>query len=142
MKSLIALLPLLIIQAPEKQTAPKPPFSLRIDQETYITDTKGVANPSTVIGLKPGDAVKMYFVDGTCFTALVRETTMIEGGVFKVFGEMISHTNTGFGFVLTKDGIFAGAIVQRNSNTVHQLVYDEEAKGYIFKFQKQEKQAS
>jgi len=142
MKSLIALLPLLIIQSPEKPIAPKPPFSLKLNQETYITDTSGVANPNTIIGLKPGDAIKMYFVDGTCFAALVRETTMIEGGVFKVFGEMTSHSNTGFGFILTKDGIFAGAIVQRNSNTVHQLVYDKEANGYIFKFQKQEKQTS
>lgn len=134
LKPLVLLLPLLIARPAEKSEDQKPPFSLKLDQETFATDTKGVANPTTIIGLKPGNAVRIYFTDGTYFTALVKETTMHSDGVFKVFGEMINPENTGFGFVLTKDGVFAGAVVQRGPNIVHQLLYDEDAKGYIFKF--------
>jgi hypothetical protein len=33
---------------------------------------------------------------------------------------------------MTKDGIFAGAVVFRDTDTVYTLNYSEEAKGYIF----------
>lgn len=143
--SLIALLPLLIAQSvekPVKSEEQKQPFSLKLDQETYLTDTFGVANPNTIITSKPGDTVRIYFTDGTYFTAIVKETTMHEQGIFKVFGEMTSPTNTGFGFVLTKDGTFAGAIVQRSQNIVHQLLFDETMKGYVFKYVKPPKVGS
>lgn len=133
MKALITLLPLLIAQASDK-TINKEPFSLKLDQETYLTDTRGIANPNTIIHTKPGDIVRIYFVDGKCFTAIVKETNMDDRGIFKVFGEMTSTDNTGFGFVLTKDGTFAGAVVQRNEDITHQLLYDENLKGYVFKF--------
>lgn len=134
LKSLALFLPLLIARASEKPEEQKPPFSLKLDQETYVTDTVGVANPATIINLKPGNTIRIYFTDGTHFTALVKETTMLSDGVFKVFGEMINPENTGFGFVLSKDGIFAGAVVQRGPNIVHKLMYDEDAKGYVFKY--------
>lgn len=133
MKVLIAILPLLIARSADKPDN-KPPFSLKLDQETYLTDTNGLANPNTIIRLKPGDSVRIYFTDGSYFTALVKETEMQESGVFKVFGEMTSHSNTGFGFVLTRDGTFAGAVVQRTQDITHQLLYDEALKGYVFKF--------
>ena len=142
MKALIAILPLLIAQSDKKSELPKQPFSLKLNQETYLTDTKGVANPSTIIGLTPGDAVRIYFTDGTHFTAMVRETSMHADGIFKVFGEMINPSDAGFGFVLTKDGTFAGAIVQRKQNIVHKLGYDEDAKGYVFKYDKPQKVGS
>lgn len=143
--SLIALLPLLIAQSVEKpiiSEEQKQPFSLKLDQETYLTDTNGLANPNTIIASKPGDTVRIYFTDGTYFTAIVKETTMHEQGIFKIFGEMTKPANTGFGFVLTRDGTFAGAIVQRTGNIVHQLMFDESANGYIFKYVKPPKVGS
>lgn len=133
MKALIALLPLLIVQSTDK-TETKQPFSLKLDQITYLTDTKGVANPNVIIQVKPGDAVRIYFLNGTYFSAIVKETNMQDNGVFKVFGEMTSPDNTGFGFVLTRDGVFAGAVVQRTEDVTHQLLYDETLKGYVFKY--------
>lgn len=139
MKSvLLALFPLLIAQSAPKsdnsKDGSKEPFSLKLDQESYVTDTSGVANPSVIINLKPGSTIRIYLPTGKCFTAIVKETTMLSGGVFKVFGEMTNSKDTGFGFVLTKDGVFAGAIVQRDTNTTHTLSYDDDAKGYIFKY--------
>lgn len=133
MKALIALLPLLITQEVDSSIN-KPPFSIKLDQEVYLTDTLGVANPNTIIRTKPGDSVRIYFSDGTYFSAIVKTTEMSDQGVFKVFGEMTSPKNTGFGFVLSKDGVFAGAVVQRDQDITHQLLFDEVRKGYIFKF--------
>lgn len=133
MKALIALLPLMIAQSVDK-TETKQPFSLKLDQITYLTDTKGVANPNTIIQTKPGDSVRIYFTNGTYFSAIVKETSMQDNGVFKVFGEMTSPDNTGFGFVLTRDGTFAGAVVQRTEDVTHQLMYDEILKGHVFKY--------
>jgi hypothetical protein len=136
--ALVSLLPVLIAQSADKPVPNnddnKQPFALKLDQEAYATDTSGVANPNVIINLKPGLSIRIYLPGGKCFTALVKETTMLSGGVFKVFGEMTNSNNTGFGFVLTKDGIFAGAIVQRDTNTTHTLSYDEAAKGYVFKY--------
>lgn len=112
----------------------KGPFSLKLDQETYLTNTNGVANPVAIINAKPGETVRIYLPDGTVFGAIVKEASMQSEGVFKLFGDLTKIPNAGFGFVLTKDGIFAGAIVQRDTNTIHKLYYDEEAKGYIFKY--------
>lgn len=142
MKALIALLPMLIAQSSEKADTTKQPFSLKLDQETYLTDTQGLANPNTIITSKPGDTVRIYFVDGTYYTAIIKETNMTSDGVFKIFGEMTNPGNTGFGFVLTKTGIFAGAIVRRTEDITYQLLYDEQAKGYIFKMVKQPKKVS
>jgi hypothetical protein len=138
MKALILLVPLLIAREMDPPVE-KPPFSIKLDQEKYFTDTLGIANPNTIINSKPGDTVRIYFSDGTYFSAIVKTTEMSDQGIFKVFGEMTSPNNTGFGFVLSKDGVFAGAVVQRNENITYHLQYDEVRKGYIFKFVKTEK---
>lgn len=135
MKALITLMPLLIMQSTDKVTKPesdKQPFALKIDQETYLTDTQGVANPNTIIKMIPGNVVRIYLTDGTFFTATVKETTMHSEGIFKAFGEISNPPNMGFGFVLTKDGVFAGAIVNRTTNVTYKLKYSEAHQGHVF----------
>ena len=107
------------------------PFSLKIDQETFLTDKNGVFITSSVLGLVPGNAVKIYLTDGTELNGLVKSTEFSNGQVFKVFGEIVNKNNTGFGFVLTKDAIFAGAVVFRDSNISHTINYDELRKGFV-----------
>jgi len=111
---------------------PKEPFSsLKIDQETVLTDKYGVLNPKMIINLIPSNNIRIYLSDGTVLTGMVKETNMENNQVFKIFGEMTNRPNTGFGFVLTKDGIFAGAVVFRDTEETHTVKYSEEAKGYV-----------
>lgn len=111
---------------------PKQPFSsLKLDQETYLTNTNGVLNPKMLLGLIPSNQVKIYLTDGTVLTGLVKETEIINNETFKVFGEITNKKNAGFGFVLTKEGVFAGAVVFRDTDETHTVKYSEELKEFI-----------
>jgi hypothetical protein len=105
---------------------------LELNQEKYVTDTNGVANPSSIIRLLPSNTIKIYLPDGTELKGVVTKIEEINKEVFKVFGDIQNKTNTGFGFVLAKDGIFAGAIVFRDEDITYTLKYSESAKGFIF----------
>lgn len=115
------------------------PFSLKIDQETFLTDKNGVFVTSSVLKLVPGNAVKIFLTDGTELNGLVKSTEFLNGQVFKVFGEIVNKNNTGFGFVLTKDSIFAGAVVFRDNNITYTINYDELRKGFTLVKQPSEK---
>lgn len=111
---------------------PKQPFSsLKLDQETYISDTNGVLNPKILIGLVPSNLIKIYLTDGTVLNGLVKETEIFNNEIFKVFGEITNKKNTGFGFVLTKDGIFAGAVVYRDTEETYEVKYSDDLEAYI-----------
>jgi hypothetical protein len=105
---------------------------LELEQEKYITDTNGVANPNSIIRLLPSNTIKIYLPDGTELKGVVTKIEEINKEVFKVFGDIQNKPNTGFGFVLAKEGIFAGAIVFRDEDITYTLKYSEAAKGYIF----------
>ena len=111
---------------------PKQSFSsIKIDQETYITDTNGILNPKMLLGLIPSNLVKIYLTDGTVLNGIVKETENFNNEMFKVFGEITNKKNAGFGFVLTKEGVFAGAVVFRDTDETHTVKYSEELKEFI-----------
>lgn len=107
------------------------PFSLKLNQETFLTDKNGVFMPSSLLKLIPGNAIKIYLTDGTELNGLVKSTEVSNGEIFKIFGEMTNKNDTGFGFVLTKDAIFAGAVVFRDTDTTYAVSYDEFRKGFV-----------
>lgn len=131
----IALLTLAAILAKpviSKQEDLKPPFSLRINSQIYLTDKNGVANPTAIINTKTGENIVIYLPTGECFSGWVKSTSMENNTIFKIFGEFSEPKNSGFGFILIKDGTFGGAIVLRDSNINYGLKYSEAANGYVF----------
>ena len=115
------------------------PFALKINQETFLTDKAGIFIPTAILKLVPGNAIKIYLIDGTELNGLIKSTEVINSEIVKVFGEVTNKNNTGFGFVLTKDAIFAGALVFRDQNIVYKINYSESAKGFILIADKTEK---
>ena len=107
------------------------PFSLKLNQETFLTDKTGVFIPSNLIKLIPGNSVKIFLTDGTELNGLVKSTEMSNGEILKIFGEITNKNDTGFGFVLTKDAVFAGAVVFRDTDTTYAISYDELRKGFV-----------
>jgi len=111
--------------------------TLSLEQEIHISDNNGVMNTSAIIRLKPTDNIKFYLSDGTELIGLVKETQEYNKEMFKVFGDIQNKPNTGFGFVMAKEGvllkeaIFAGAVVFRNTDETYTLQYSEAAKGYM-----------
>jgi hypothetical protein len=107
------------------------PFALKINQETFLTDKTGVFIPSNLIKLIPGNSIKIYLTDGTELNGLVKTTEMFNGEILKIFGEITNKNDAGFGFVLTKDAVFAGAVVFRDTDTTYAISYDELRKGFV-----------
>lgn len=131
MKALL-LLPLILTGIAKQATQDVPKYpQLKLNQESYVTDKQGVLNPQVIIGLRPGDNVRIYLTDGTLFTGLVKETSLTDDSIFKVFGEISSHKNTGFGFCITKSGIFGGAVVERDQDIQYVVKESAPHKGFI-----------
>lgn len=130
MIKIIALLPFLML-SPAFASEQKNSFALKVDQEAYITDTNGVLIPSSILNLIPSNQVRIYLTDGTMLTGIVKSVEMEDKKIFKVFGELNNRENSGFGFVLTKDGIFAGAVVFRNQDMSYEVTFSESLKQYI-----------
>ena len=110
---------------------------LSIDQQIYISDNNGVLNPASIIRLKPSDTIKFVLSDGTELVGLVKETEEINKEMYKVYGEIQNKQNTGFGFVLVKEGqltnepVFDGAVVFRDTEETYTVQYSEAAKGFM-----------
>lgn len=95
-----------------------------------LTTNFGVLLPQEIIRLENNNDVKMYLPDGTLFRGVVTKTSSKENYHFECFGEISSHPNAGFGFILNTKGLF-GAVVMRDTDTVYYVKYSEEANGYM-----------
>lgn len=123
-----------VISNGELKVAEKPnvPYALKLDQEINITDTRGVLIPSAILGLNPSETVKITLTDGTVILGVVKTTEVFNKKVYKVFGDVVNGDNAGFGFGMSEDGIFGGAVVYRNTDVIYKIQYIESLKGYIF----------
>jgi hypothetical protein len=98
--------------------------------ESSLTTNLGVILPLEILKLTSNNEVKIYLPDGTLFRGVVTKANLKEKYNFECFGEIHSHPNTGFGFVINNEGVF-GAVVMRNTDTIYYVKYSEEASGYI-----------
>ena len=111
--------------------------TLSINDQIYISDNNGVLNPSNIIRLKPLDTIKFTLADGTELVGVVKETEEFNKEMFKVFGDIQNKPNVGFGFALVKEGslskepVFAGAVVYRDTEETYTVQYSEAAKGFM-----------
>lgn len=109
----------------------KSPTPIKLEfAEHSLTTSFGLLLPSEIIKLEPTNDIKINLPDGTEFKGVVTKTTFKEKYHFECFGEIRNYTNTGFGFVVTKDGIY-GAIVMRDTDTIFHVKYSTEANGFV-----------
>jgi hypothetical protein len=137
MKKLLAFL--MFTASCEAITKDENPYSLKIDQETFVTDKTGILIPDSLTRLKPGNAVRIYLIDGTILNGLVKTTELIDNKILKIFGEITNKSNTGFGFGITADGTVGGAVVFRDQNLIYKIQFSEKANGFILVPDKSEK---
>lgn len=109
--------------------------TLSIRQENYISDNKGILNPNLLLDLKPGHIICFFLPDGTQISGLVKKIEIDNNKIFKLFGDALNQKDCGFGFVVTGDEIFAGAVVFRQEDRTYTVKYDEFAKGYTLQYQ-------
>jgi hypothetical protein len=128
MKAILASL-MIMSASVDKEIKFRP--NITLDQQHQLTTNGGVLNPNEIIKLKANDYVSILLPDGTKFSGMVTKTEFKNQDHFECFGEIYSHGNTGFGFVLTKTGVFAGAVVERNADVIYNVTYSKEADGYV-----------
>lgn len=110
------------------------PFTLKLDQEIYITDEKGVIIEKSIITLLPGRNVRIYLIDGTLITGVIKTAEISESQdkkLFKVFGESTNQKNVNFGFAITNDGVIGGAVAFHDREVIYKIKFLEDAKGYV-----------
>jgi hypothetical protein len=130
MKQIILLLCASLSTAFAIDKDPKmPQVKLELSEHSLTTDF-GVLLPSEIIKLQPDSEVKIKLPDGTTFRGTVTKSAFKEKYLFECLGEVNNFTNTGFGFVVTNDGIF-GAIVMRDTDTIFHVKFSEEANGFV-----------
>lgn len=105
--------------------------ALSLDQEHQLTSPAGIINPNEIIKTAVNDLITIYLPNGSKFSGVITKAEFKTPDKFECYGEFHSHENTGFGFVLTKDGTFAGAIVMRNTDTIYYVCYSENLQGYV-----------
>jgi hypothetical protein len=128
MKAILASL-MLMSASVDKDIKFRP--NITIDQQHQITTSGGILNPMEIIRLKTNDYVVIYLPDGTKFSGMITKTEFKTKDHFECFGEIYSHKNAGFGLVLTREGVFAGAIVLRDTDIIYNVTYSKEAEGYV-----------
>jgi hypothetical protein len=107
--------------------------SLQINQEKIISDNFGILQPNLIISLNVGDLIKFYFPDGSFENGVVKSRKE-EKDCIRVFGEIPSRKDSGFGFGLTPN-IFAGALVYRDAekDKIYEAKFDDLLGGYVFR---------
>lgn len=107
-----------------------PGFKLQLDEESYLTDNHGVFNPKQIINTPIGRSVKIYRTDGFCYSGKITDIEEASD-TYKIYGTVNNVQNSGFGFVLAKGGIFAGAVVEKDNSKTYTLEFSEAHKGFV-----------
>ena len=103
---------------------------IQLDEELYLSNLQGVVNPAQFVKATLGRRVRIYRTDGVYYSGAVNEIEEADTWL-KVYGKIDNVKNTRFGFVLAKDGVFAGAVIEQDEDKVYALDYSNEAKGYV-----------
>lgn len=115
-----------------KNSSDVPGHRLVLEQEVYFTDKQGIAIPEQIAKAEVGKLVKIYRPDGFCYEGKVTEIEEADG-LLKVYGEVLNLESGRFGFALAKGGKFAGAVLDKNSDTVYVLEFSDVYKGFVLK---------
>jgi hypothetical protein len=126
----ILMLSSIISDNSSPQNSPSPNYGPRLDVEHYLSDTTGIILPSQIIKCTIGDLIKIYRPDGFYYTGKITELEEGEG-IFKIYGQINNVEDAGFGFILAKGGILAGAIVERKNSKTYVLEFSENLKKFI-----------
>jgi hypothetical protein len=114
----------------QKEGTKIPGDALKLDQENYLTDTNGKADPSRMIVTPVGKLIRIYRTDGFYYTGKVTEIEESDA-YFKIYGTIFNVPGAQFGFVLAKGGVFAGAVVEAGKESAYVMEYSPEHKGYV-----------
>lgn len=107
-----------------------PGFRLQLEEEMYLSDSFGVLLPKQIMSAALGRMVRIYKTDGGYYQGRVTEI-VTDDTSYKVYGVINNVDGAKFGFVLSKEGVFAGAVVETKNENVYAVEFSEAHKGYV-----------
>jgi len=129
--SMLCMLTLPTYATFQKKEESNVPFKLQLEQETYLSDKNGVLYANSILKLIPSSSIILYLPDGTEIKGMIKEVQIDNNEKISVYGDVTNKQNTGFGFILNSKGVFAGAVVFRDTEITYTVQYSVPHKGYI-----------
>lgn len=111
----------------------KSPFSLSLDEIKQGSSTTGLLNLPVILNLAVGNKLQITLVNGQTYLFLITSTEIsdIEESI-RLYGECLNKDNCNVGFVFTKKGDIAGAIVNRKDKQTYAIRFNTAINGFIF----------
>jgi len=129
--SMLCMLALPTYATFQKKEEMPPTFKLQLEQETYLSDKNGLLYARSILKLVPSNSIVLYLPDGTEIKGLIKEVQVDTNDKVAVYGDVTNKQNAGFGFILSSKGVFAGAVVFRDTEITYTVQYSEPHKGFI-----------
>lgn len=103
-----------------------------IKNQINITTDKGIIDPNLVLNLEPENNIKIVTVDNNIFNCVVKTVKYENNTTCKIFGDVMNRENSAFGFAISKNGSFAGAIMFKNEDYLYLVEYLDQNQGFVF----------
>lgn len=109
------------------------PFKLSIDEIKQGTDTRGVLNFEVIIKLKVAEKIQFILPNNQTIICMAKSVEISETEEsIRIYGDTLNVRDGGFGFVFTKKGDIAGAIVLREEKKTYAVRPNNLLSGYTF----------
>jgi hypothetical protein len=109
------------------------PYKLKLDEIKQGTDTRGVLNFEVVMRLSIADTVQFVLPSGQQVIGIVKTLEVSESEEsLRIYGDILNSKNSKFGFVFTKRGDIAGAIVFKDEEKTYVVRPNNTLQGYTF----------
>ena len=123
------LLPLLLVPTLLlSQTLPP----LSIDQEKFVSDTKGALVIKNILALNVGDTISLTTQDGNQFKGKIFQREEEKGSFIKIYGHLNEDERSGFGFIFSKEDGLNGALVFKKTDTDYVIIFNKEDNSFYF----------
>lgn len=97
------------------------PFSIKLNQEKFLSDKIGFLNLPQIFSLEVADLIHVILNDGSVYKGIVKTKEINEKEkIIIIFGDSVSNKDSSFGFIF-KNEIFVGAVIFRNEEKTYSV---------------------
>lgn len=108
-------------------------FNKEIKNQITITDSNNILDIRKIINLELENNITFSSEDGTIFNGVVKYIKVSEdNNIIKIFGDILNHEKSAFGFVLNRSGEFAGAIIFKSQAFLYSVENSKNVNGFVF----------
>jgi hypothetical protein len=107
-----------------------PPLS--INQEKFLSDKSGSLQIKNILNLNVGDIISFHTQDGLEVKGKVFEREEEKGKHIKIYGQLLTSEDAGFGFIFNLEDGFNGAVVLKNPDRHYVIIQNTVDNSFYF----------